>query len=90
MKQAAATARRFTAAFKTGKRRSLLKVFSEEVHAQENVAELAKRMTVSREHLYRVFSVYLNPRFGTILSFLNALELRFAVERLPQTMRLRS
>ncbi len=82
-KQAATTARRFTAAFKTGDRELLVKVFKETLRAQENVAEFAGKTIRTRETLYRAFTQYPTPRFSTLLSFLNALDLRFAVRRLP-------
>ena len=81
-RQAIAIARRFTAALKTGNTSTLLEVFADALRAQENVAALAKRTTTSRENLYRVFSRNLNPRFSTLLSYVNALGLRFAVRRL--------
>ena len=87
VRQAVATARRFTAAINNRETGALLTVFAETVRAQENVAEFAVRTTTTREHLYRVFSKNLNPRFSTLLSFLNALGLRFAVRRLPQRLR---
>ena len=82
-RRAAATARRFTAAFKTGEMESLVKVFKATLDAQENVAEFAGKTIRTRETLYRVFTQYPTPRFSTLLSFLNALELRFGVRRLP-------
>ena len=83
-KRAAATARQFTAAFKTEEMDSLVKVFKETLHSQENVAEFAGKTIRTREALYRVFAQNPMPRFSTLLSFLNALELQFAVRRLPQ------
>ena len=82
-KQAAATARQFTAAFKTEEMDLLVKVFKETLHSQENVAEFAGKTIRTREALYRVFTQNPMPRFSTLLSFLNALELQFAVRRLP-------
>jgi DNA-binding phage protein len=81
--QRVATARRFTRAFKIGKIEPLRKVFAETVHAQQNVAKLARAMKTSRENLYRVLSQYPDPKFDTLLSFFDALELRFAVWPLP-------
>jgi DNA-binding phage protein len=81
--QAATTARRFTAAFKTGDRELLVKVFKETLRAQENVTEFAGKTIRTRETLYRTFTQYPTPRFSTLLSFLNALDLRFGVRRLP-------
>jgi DNA-binding phage protein len=62
---------------------SLVKVFKATLDAQENVAEFAGKTIRTRETLYRVFTQYPTPRFSTLLSFLNALELRFGVRRLP-------
>jgi DNA-binding phage protein len=84
IKRATATARRFTAAFKTGEINSLVKVFRETLQAQQNVAEFAGKTIRTREALYRVFTQNPMPRFSTLLSFLNALELQFAVRRLPR------
>ena len=89
-KRAAATARQFTAAFKTEEMDSLVKVFKETLHSQENVAEFAGKTIRTREALYRVFTQNPMPRFSTLLSFLNALELQFAVRRLPNQTRMRS
>jgi probable addiction module antidote protein len=82
-KRAAATARRFTAAFKTGEMDALVEVFKDTLRAQENVAEFASKTIRTREALYRVFTQNPMPRFRTLLSFLSALELQFAVRRLP-------
>jgi DNA-binding phage protein len=84
-KRAAATARRFTAAFKSGEMGELVEVFRQTLRAQENVAEVARKTIRTREALYRVFSQNPMPRFRTLLSFLNALELRFAVRCLPRS-----
>jgi DNA-binding phage protein len=80
-RRAPATARRFTAAFKTGKLDELLKVFRATLRAQENVTEFAAKTIRTREALYRVFTLNPMPRFSTLLSCLNALELRFGVRR---------
>ena len=82
-RRAAATARRFTAAFKTQEMEVVGKVFKESLHSQENISEFAGKTIRSREALYRVFTRCPRPRFSTLLSFLNALELQFAVRRLP-------
>ena len=87
IKRATATARRFTAAFKTGDIDSLVKVFREALHAQENISEFAGKTIRTREALYRVFTLNPMPRFSTLLSFLDALELQFAVRRLPAIQR---
>jgi DNA-binding phage protein len=80
--QTAAIARRFSAAFKTGELELLGKVFKETLCAQENVAEFAAKTIRTREALYRVFAQNPMPRFSTLLSCLNALELRFGVRSL--------
>jgi len=84
-KRAAASARRFTAAFKSGEMNQLAEVFKQTLREQENVAEFAGKTIRTREALYRVFTQNPMPRFRTLLSFLNALELRFAVRRLPRS-----
>jgi DNA-binding phage protein len=84
-KRAAAIARRFTAAFKSGEMVQLVEVFKQTLRAQENVAEFAGRTIRTREALYRVFTKNPMPSFRTLLSFLNALKLRFAIQRLPQS-----
>ena len=86
-KRCAATARRFTTALKTGEMESLADVFKAALRAQENVTELAGKTNRTREALYRAFTQNPMPRFSTLLSFLNALGLRFAVRPLgrPKT-----
>jgi DNA-binding phage protein len=84
-KRAAASARRFTAAFKSGEMDELAEVFKQTLREQENVAEFAGKTIRTREALYRVFTQNPMPRFRTLLSFLNALELQFAVRRLPRS-----
>jgi DNA-binding phage protein len=86
-KRAPATARRFTAAFKTSEMDELVKVFKETLRAQENVTEFAVKTIRTREALYRVFAQNPMPRFSTLLSCLNALELRFGVRRLSHVRR---
>lgn len=80
---AKATARIFTAAFRSREIGPLLKAFAQTLRAQENVAEFARKTIRARETLYRVFTGPRTPRFSTVLSFLDALGLRFAVRRLP-------
>jgi len=72
-----ATARRFTEALKAGTQEALFDVFMAAMRKQRSVAEFARKTKVSRENLYRVFAR--NPRLGTFLDVLNALELQFAV-----------
>jgi len=68
---------------KAGEVDLLVEVFKESLRAQENVAEFAGKTIRTREALYRVFTQSPMPGFSTLLSFLNALELQFAVRRLP-------
>lgn len=86
-KDASATARRFTSAFKTGEINSFVKAFKGALRAQENVAEFASKTIRTREALYRVFTQNPTPRFSTLLSVLNALDLRFGVRRLRTSKR---
>jgi DNA-binding phage protein len=81
------TARSFTTAFKTGEIDPLLPAFANALRAQENVSHFARRTIVSREALYRMFTGPKTPRLGTVLSFLNALDLHFEVQRLPYVTR---
>jgi probable addiction module antidote protein len=73
--------RRLTTALKTGRTRALLRAFAGAVHSQQNVTELAQRVSIRRETLYRVFGRHPNARLNTLLRILNALGLRFAVRR---------
>jgi DNA-binding phage protein len=73
--------RRLTTALRTGRTRALVSAFAGAVHAQQNVTDLAERVSIRRETLYRVFGRHPNARLITLLSFLNALGLRFAVHR---------
>jgi probable addiction module antidote protein len=77
-----ALARRLTAALEDGTRESLRKAFQDTVRDQKDIAAFAQKARTSRENVYRVFSHKPNPRFSTLLNFIGALELRFAVRRL--------
>jgi probable addiction module antidote protein len=79
---ARATARLLTAAFKTGDLDLVNEAFAKTLSSQENVSELARRTIRSREALYRAFAFHHIPRFSTVLSFLNALEIQFGVKQL--------
>lgn len=76
---ARATARLLTVAFESRELDLIVKAFAETLHAQENISRVAKKTIRSRESLYRAFTAPRTPRFCTVLSFLNALELQFAV-----------
>jgi probable addiction module antidote protein len=73
---------RFTRGLINGDTAALVEAYQDALTNQENTAKLATQMGRRREHLYRIFSRHPNPRFGTILSFLNALGLRFTAGRL--------
>jgi probable addiction module antidote protein len=77
-----ALARRFTAAFRSGNIDLLFDTFAQALRAQENVTAFAKNTIRSREWLYHVFTGPKTPRFSTVLSFLNALNLRFSLKLL--------
>lgn len=77
------TARSLTAAFKTGDLDLAVEALSDTLRSQDNVSELARTTVLSRENLYRAFSLPRIPRFRTVLNFLNAIGLQFAIERQP-------
>ena len=79
-----AAARRFNIAFTSRKVDLLLAAFAESLRLQANVSHFASKTNVSREALYRIFTGPRTPRFSTVLSFLNALGLRFAVRRVSK------
>jgi probable addiction module antidote protein len=83
----ASAARHLTAAFRTGDLDLVNEAFAKTLSSQENVSELARKTIRSREALYRAFAFRHVPRFGTVLSFLNALELQFGVKQLPSKSR---
>jgi len=49
------------------------------LRAQENVVEFAKEASFHRSSIYRSFSPNKDPQFSTVVHFLRALGLRFAV-----------
>ena len=77
-------ARRFTRGFINGDIVALVEAYNDALSNHENTARLATTMGKRREHLYRIFSRHPNPRFGTFLSFLNALGLRFTARCLSR------
>lgn len=79
-----AAARRFNIAFASRNVNLLLAAFAESLRLQANVSHFASKTIVSREALYRIFTGPRTPRFSTVLSFLNALGLRFAVRRVAK------
>jgi probable addiction module antidote protein len=77
-----ATARLLTVAFGSCDLNLVVKALAETLHSQENIARLARKTIRARESLYRAFAVHHIPRFSTVMSFLDALELQLAVTML--------
>jgi probable addiction module antidote protein len=77
-----ALADRFTAAFRSGNIDLLFHAFARALRAQQNVTAFAKKTIRSREWLYHVFTGPKTPRFSTLLSYLNALDLHFSLKPL--------
>jgi probable addiction module antidote protein len=75
-----------TRAFETSEIISIVKAFSDVLRAQENVVELADKTVRARQSLYRAFTPPRIPKLSTVVSFLDALGLRFAVKPLPKTI----
>jgi probable addiction module antidote protein len=80
--EAKVTARLLTVAFRSCELDLVVKALAETLHAQENIARVARKTIRARETLYRAFVASRIPRFSTVLSFLDALELQLAVKRL--------
>lgn len=80
---AKATARLLTVAFKGRELHLIVKALAETLYAQENIAQVARKTIRSRGSLYRAFTAPRIPRFSTVLSFLDALELQLAVKMQP-------
>jgi DNA-binding phage protein len=72
--------RKISAALDTDDIRLIVKAFREVLHAQENIFRLAEKIDMSRAALYRTFAYPRVPRLGTLLNFLNALNMRLAVK----------
>lgn len=77
------TARSLAAAFRSGDLDLAIEALAETVRSHDNVSELARATSLSRENLYRSFAFPRIPRLRTVLIFLNALGLRLGIERLP-------
>jgi probable addiction module antidote protein len=60
---------------------ALLLAMRDVAAAQGGVGQLAKRTTVSREHLYDILASKHQPRLDTVLSILSALGFRVRLER---------
>lgn len=59
--------------------RIMIEAFAEVLSWQDNVSELARNTIRWRESLYRAFQPRHVPRFSTVLSFLDAIRLRFSL-----------
>jgi probable addiction module antidote protein len=74
-----ACAKFLTRAFETSDTVAIVKALDDTLRAQENVVEFAKKASLDRSSLYRSFSPNRDPQFSTVVHFLRALGLRFAV-----------
>jgi DNA-binding phage protein len=70
--------KRLNRAFDTEEITQIVSAFSQTLREQ-NVSLLAEKANMNRVGLYKCFSIPRVPRLGTVLSFLNALGLRPAV-----------
>jgi probable addiction module antidote protein len=68
-----------TRAFETSDTVAVVKALDDTLRAQENVVEFSKKTSIARSSLYRSFSPNRDPQFSTVVHFLRALGLRFAV-----------
>jgi len=78
-----ACAKFLTRAFETSDTVAIVKALDDTLRAQENVLELAKKASIERSSLYRSFRPNKDPQFSTVIHFLRALGLRFAVVPSP-------
>jgi probable addiction module antidote protein len=87
-----ASAEFLTRAFESSDIAEIRKALESVLRAQENVVEFAKRASLERSSLYRSFSQRRDPQLTTVVDFLSALGLRFAVKplssELPDQVRL--
>jgi len=60
----------------------LYEAFAAITRQQENVTAFAKKVAISREAAYRLFSGAKSPRLKTLIAYLDALGLRFSVSRI--------
>lgn len=81
LQAARATARSLTEAFRRCRPKPAIGALASALRAQNNVSELARRTIRSRGALYRAFAHPRDPRFFTVLSFVNALDLNFEILR---------
>ena len=71
--------KRLSRAFKSEEVISIINLLSEILRAQDNVVTFAKKANLPRGTLYRSFTAPNVPTFRIILSYLNALDLRFQI-----------
>lgn len=64
-----------------GDRPAFLLALRTVAEAQGGIAELARKSSVNRQHLYRALSEKGNPTFETLTAIFKALGLRFTVKR---------
>jgi probable addiction module antidote protein len=53
--------------------------------ARYSMTDLAKKVGVQRQHLYRIFDNESNPKFQTITELINSLGFTLEAKRKPQT-----
>jgi len=71
----------FEAYEKDGDTEALLLAMRDVAEAQGGIGELAKRTSISRQHLYDILASKHNPRLDNWLSILSALGFRVRLER---------
>jgi len=71
----------FEAYEKDGDTKALLLAMRDVAEAQGGIGELAKRTSISRQHLYDILASKHNPRLDNWLSILSALGFRVRLER---------
>jgi probable addiction module antidote protein len=74
-----ASAKFFTGAFETSDTVTIVRALDDTLRAQENVVQFSRRASLWRSSIYRSFSGTRDPQFSTVVHFLRALGLRFAV-----------
>lgn len=82
LQAARSTACALTEAFRSGRLDAATRALGIALRSQQNVSEIARNTVRSREALYKAFSHPRDPRFFTVLSFLNAIDLCFGVARI--------
>ena len=74
--------RAFAQALESQNMELLGELFAAAYREQDTHAVFAEKAGISREQLYRLFKGPKTPRLGTVVAYLNALNLRFSVQRI--------